>query len=105
MSYRFSTFRLLPVVALPAALAVLAGCSLQKTVATPKSNMAPPPPVNVQQAIQNTAPPPLNLPANMPADQKQKIIAQEQDQWQAQKIAAQRMFAAASAQHASDAKH
>lgn len=95
MLCRFKKSRLAPFAALAAITALLAGCS-HRGAATSNQPTAPaPPPVNVQQAIQNAPPPALNLPADLPPDQRQKIIAQEQDQWQAQKVSAQRMFAAA----------
>ncbi|HEX5324936.1 MAG TPA: hypothetical protein VFW40_14210 [Capsulimonadaceae bacterium] len=96
MLYRFNTSYFQSITAFAVAAALLAGCSHQNT-GSKKATLAPPP-TDVQQAIQNTQPPPLNLPANMSPEEKQKILAQQQNQWQSQKVAAQRMFAAAAAQ-------
>lgn len=103
MSYRFKRCCLLPIAVLAVACALLAGCS-HRNAASAKPTLAPPPP-NVQQAIQNAPPPPINLPANMPPEEKQKILAQEQDQWQGQKVAAQRMFAVAAAHQRQQARN
>lgn len=80
------------------ALAALAGCSGHAPPAAAKPSLPSPPPQSTMQAIQNQAPPPLNLPASMPSAEKQQILAQQQKDWAIAKAAQQRMFATAAAQ-------
>ncbi len=72
----------------------LAGCSGQgnQHAGVDKQHLTTPP-QSTMNAINNAPPPPLNLPANMPQDEKNQIIAQQQQDIANQNAARNRMFA------------